>query len=370
MIAAPLHEELHKLLMVAAKDGASDLHISPDSVPRVRIDGEILRIEGISPLSKEQVKHYLQDLLPQHAAEQPLKEHDGSFSLDRHYRIRYNLYHTLDGLAAAFRFIPFEAPDLNTLALPPQLQDIAKLHKGLVLVCGPTGSGKSSTIAALLKHINARQKKHIITIEDPIEYLHPSDVSLIHQRELGVHTKSYSNALRAALREDPDIIMVGEMRDPETIQTALTAAETGHLVLSTMHTFSAAKAVDRIVDAFPKQSQDMIVSMLSTSIEAIISQSLIRRQNGGRVAATEVMLASPAIRNLIRERKQFQIPSLIETSMQYGMHSMQHSIKALIDEGVISPEEASRTARLHQLAEDKGTQSPAKAFANSGDEHF
>jgi twitching motility protein PilT len=256
-------------------------------------------------------------------------------------RFRVNAFTTMNGISSAFRSIPTKILSLDQLGTPDIFKKISSLHKGLILVTGPTGSGKSTTLAAMVDYINETYPRHILTIEDPVEFVHKNKKSLINQRELGVNTHSFGNALKSALREDPDVILVGELRDTETIELALTAAETGHLVMGTLHTNSAAKTVDRIVDAFPASDKSLIMSMLSTSLQAVIAQTLIKTKDGtGRVAAMEILLGTPAIRNLIREGKMPQIYSLMQVGSKVGMRTMKDSVYALLEKGVIDMEDA------------------------------
>jgi len=333
--------DLSDLLLEAYERGASDVHISAGEPPRFRIHGE-MRTVG-EPISAEEARVMIYGLLTewQRRELEERWEMDLSLALGDRARFRVNVYRQLRGLGAAFRLIPAEVKTIEELGLPPVLLEIARRRKGLVLVTGPTGSGKSTTLAAIIDQINRERSAHIITIEDPIEFVHQPKECLISQREVGAHTKSFAAALRSALREDPDVILVGEMRDLETISLALTAAETGHLVLATLHTISAPKTVDRVVDVFPPEQQAQIRTSLAESLEAVVSQMLLRRADGqGRVAALEIMVATPAVRNLIREGKVAQLPSVIQTSGRLGMQTMEASIKELMGRGVVSMEEA------------------------------
>lgn len=333
--------DLSELLLEAYERGASDVHISAGEPPRLRIHGE-MRTVG-EPVSAEEARDMIYGLLNEWQRKE-LEERweiDLSLALGDRVRFRVNVYRQLRGLGAAFRLIPTEIKTIEELGLPPVLLEIARRRKGLVLVTGPTGSGKSTTLAAIIDQINRERSAHIITIEDPIEFVHQPKGCLISQREVGTHTKSFAAALRSALREDPDVILVGEMRDLETISLALTAAETGHLVLATLHTINAPKTVDRVVDVFPPEQQSQIRTSLAESIEAVISQMLLRRADGqGRVAALEIMVATPAVRNLIREGKVAQLPSVIQTSGRLGMQTMEASIKDLMSRGLVGMEEA------------------------------
>ncbi|MCW5937077.1 MAG: type IV pilus twitching motility protein PilT [Fimbriimonadaceae bacterium] len=337
-------EDLHidELLHVVVDRNCSDLHISANVEPVIREDGALKRLnyEKFSPqqtqrmlfeiLSDEQVTRFEQSL-----------ELDFSYQLPRRARFRVNLYRDRGAVAAAFRLISSRIPTTRDLNLPPILDQLTEKPRGLILVTGPTGSGKSTSLAAMINYINTSKSVHIITIEDPIEYLHPHKLSVINQRELGSDTRSFSNALRACLREDPDVLLVGEMRDTETIALAITAAETGHLVFATLHTNNAAESIDRIIDVFPPGQQEQIRVQLSNNIVAIIAQQLLPRANGpGRIPANEIMIASPAIRNLIREGKTHQIPSMIQTSAAMGMLSMDQCLRDLYMKGIITMEEA------------------------------
>ncbi len=328
-------EMMHKL-------GASDLHLSSGSQPIVRLHGELQRIK-YKVLEHEELKKMLYEITP----EEKIKEFEETGDIDFSYevpnlaRYRANYFMQKNGIAAVFREIPQKILTIDELGLPPILKKLAMLPKGLVLVTGPTGSGKSTTLAAIIDYANKHRKDHILTIEDPIEFVHKPINCLINQREVGRDTKSFQAALRGALREDPDIILVGEMRDLETIELALTAAETGHLVFATLHTISAAKTVDRIIEVFPGNLQAQIRTSLSESLRAVISQTLFKRiDRKGRVAALEILIATPAVRNLIRENKTFQINSVIETGKKYGMQSLDQAIMDLLQRNIISPEEA------------------------------
>jgi twitching motility protein PilT len=330
--------DITELLNFAVKNQASDLHLSAGLPPMLRIDGEI---QSINQAVLDQKT--LQALIEQITTEQQRREYqqqleiDFSFALADVARFRVNLFNQNRGTAAVFRVIPSEVQSLTSLNAPPFFASLCEKPRGLILVTGPTGSGKSTTLAAMIDQINCQQSAHVLTIEDPIEFVHHSQKSLINQREVHRDTQSFSQALRSALREDPDIILVGEMRDLDTIRLALTAAETGHLVFATLHTSSAAKSIDRIIDVFPAAEKDLIRAMLSESLQAVISQTLLKKVGGGRVAAHEIMLATPAIRNLIREGKVAQMYSAIQTGRQYGMQTLDQSLKSLLDQGLIEP---------------------------------
>ncbi len=335
--------DISELLGFALESGGSDLHISAGEPPVIRIHGEMTKVD-LPALDKEDVHNMIYDILSdfQRKVFEEHLELDFSFGLGDLARFRVNVFKQHRGESAVFRTIPNKIPTFDQLSLPRVFKDIAGLEKGLVLVTGPTGSGKSTTLAAIIDYINDTVKEHILTIEDPIEFLHISKKCLLNQRELGPHTKSFGAALRSALREDPDVILVGEMRDLETIQLALTAAETGHLVFATLHTSSAPDTVDRVIDVFPAGQQNQVRSMLSGSLQAVISQALFKRRDGkGRVAGFEVMIATPAIRNLIRENKIAQIPSMIQTSKGIGMQTMEAACNELIAKNLVTRDEVS-----------------------------
>lgn len=337
-------EDVHidDLLKLIVEKGASDLHIAVGVPPILRIDGQLIstNYERLTP-------QYTQRLCYDILTDEQIQRFESTFELDLSYslakisRFRVNIYKDKGTVAAAFRVIPARIPALRELGLPAILEDLARKPRGLILVTGPTGSGKSTTLAAMVNQINSERSVHIITIEDPIEYLHTHKFSIVNQRELGADTKSFGNALRSALREDPDVILVGEMRDLDTISTAITCAETGHLVLATLHTNNASQTVDRIVDVFPPEQQEQIRFMLSNNLEAVLCQQLLPRAGmPGRVCAMEVMIASSAIRNLIREAKAHQITSALQTSANIGMQTMDQSLRDLYQKGLISYDEA------------------------------
>lgn len=333
--------DITELLAFSVKHNASDLHLSAGQPPIIRVDGDIRRI-NLPPLEHRQVHSLVYDIMNDHQRkvfEEDL-EVDFSFEIPNLARFRVNAFNQSRGVAAVFRTIPSKVLTLSDLGAPPIFQTIAENPRGLVLVTGPTGSGKSTTLAAMVDYINEMHNHHIITIEDPIEFVHQSKSCLVNQREVYRDTKSFNAALRSALREDPDIILVGEMRDLETIRLALTAAETGHLVFGTLHTTSAAKTIDRIIDVFPGAEKDMVRSMLSESMRAVISQTLLKKNGGGRIAAHEIMIGIPAIRNLIREDKVAQMYSVIQTGMVHGMQTMDYCLKQLVSRGLISVQDA------------------------------
>lgn len=344
--------EITDLLVFTQKNKASDLHISVNNPPILRINGEMMPYRG-AILSADDIKHLIYSIMTeqQRAEYERDLEIDFAISFGENMRFRINAFNTINGAAAVLRVIPSNIYDLDELGAPEILKKLCALHKGLLLVTGPTGSGKSTTLAAMINHINNNYSKHIITIEDPVEFIHSSKRSLINQREVGRNTKSFSRALRSALREDPDVILVGELRDIETIQLALTAAETGHLVMGTLHTNSAPKTIDRIIDVFPASDKEMVRAMLSISLEAVITQSLLKKKEGGRVAAHEIMLGTPAIRNLIREARIPQIYSLIQMGSKSGMITMKDSIFSLLNQGIIL-EETARAALNTSTSDD------------------
>ncbi|WP_457572325.1 type IV pilus twitching motility protein PilT [Desulfovulcanus sp.] len=322
--------------------GASDLHLSTGSQPVIRLHGEMQRVK-YKELEHEELKKMLYEITPENKIKifEETGDVDFSYEVPDLARYRANYFLQRRGIAAVFREIPEKILTIDELGLPSILKNLAMLPKGLVLVTGPTGSGKSTTLAAIIDYANRMRKDHILTIEDPIEFVHEPINCLINQREVGRDTLSFQAALRGALREDPDIILVGEMRDLETIQLALEAAETGHLVFGTLHTISASKTVDRIIEVFPGEMQGQIRSSLAESLRAIIAQNLFKRiDKPGRVAALEILIATPAVRNLIRENKIFQINSVIETGKKFGMQSLDDSIMQLLRQKIISPEAA------------------------------
>lgn len=339
--------QITDLLAFGAKNKASDLHLSSGISPMIRVHGDMRRI-NLPEMNAEEVGNMVTSVMNDHQRKiyQQNLEVDFSFELPNVARFRVNAFNIGRGPAAVFRTIPSTVLSLEELKAPSIFQKIAESPRGMVLVTGPTGSGKSTTLAAMINYINETQPAHILTIEDPIEFVHQSKKSLINQRELHQHTLSFANALRSALREDPDVILVGEMRDPETIGLALTAAETGHLVFGTLHTTGAAKTVDRIVDVFPAGEKEMVRSMLSESLTAVISQNLLKTHDGnGRVASHEILIANPAVRNLIRENKITQINSVLQTGQASGMQTMDQSLQSLVRQGLIAPEVARRRAQ-------------------------
>ncbi|UCZ52099.1 type IV pilus twitching motility protein PilT [Bacillus shivajii] len=338
-----MKERLDELLRTAYEMGASDIHLTVGIAPVFRINGE-LRKQGDQFLKPQDTEEMARSIVPEAlwAKFEKKGELDFSYGIPRLSRFRINAYFQRSCVSIAIRVIPTSIPSLDELNMPDSLKEIAEKPQGLVLVTGPTGSGKSTTLAAMIDYMNKTMNRHIITLEDPIEYLHKHQESIIDQREIGFDTQNFANALRASLRQDPDVILVGEMRDLETISTAITAAETGHLVLGTLHTTDAPSTIDRIIDVFPGGQQGQIRIQVAAVLTSVISQRLLRTTNGtGRMAATEVLINTPAVRNLIRNEKIYQIPSVMQTSKSQGMHTMSMSIQELLEQEVISKETAS-----------------------------
>ena len=337
--------DIAELLAFAVKNKASDLHLSSALPPMIRVDGDLRRL-NLPALDNQQLTELLYSTMSDHQRRdfEANLEVDYSYAVPGLARFRVNCFHHDRGVGGAFRTIPVAVWTLEDIGAPSSFKDIINVPRGLVLVTGPTGSGKSTTLAAMIDHINTTVAGHILTIEDPIEFVHTSRKCLINQREVHRDTHGFNQALRSALREDPDIILVGEMRDIETIRLALTAAETGHLVFATLHTSSAAKTIDRIIDVFPAGEKSMVRSMLSESLRAVIAQTLMKRIGGGRIAAHEIMLATPAIRNLIREDKVAQMYSAIQTGQNVGMHTLDQYLEGLVARGIVARNEAMRKA--------------------------
>ena len=333
--------DIAELLAFSVKNAASDLHLSAGLPPMIRVDGDIRRI-NVPPMDNKAVHTMLYDIMNDRQRKdfEEFFETDFSFEIPGLARFRVNAFNHNRGVGGVFRTIPSNILSLEELKCPGVFKDISNNPRGLVLVTGPTGSGKSTTLAAMVDYKNNTEFGHILTIEDPIEFVHQSKKCLVNQREVHRDTLGFNEALRSALREDPDIILVGEMRDPETIRLALTAAETGHLVFGTLHTSSAAKTIDRIIDVFPAAEKDMMRSMLSESLRAVISQTLLKRIGGGRVAAHEIMIGTPAIRNLIRENKVPQMYSAIQTGQGMGMQTLDQCMVELVRKGIITKQDA------------------------------
>jgi twitching motility protein PilT len=339
--------DISELLAFSVKNKASDLHLSAGLPPMIRVHGDVRRI-NLPPLEHKDVHGMIYDIMNdgQRKAYEEMLECDFSFAIPGLARFRVNAFNQERGASAVLRTIPSKIMSLEELNCPRIFTELSLKPRGLVLVTGPTGSGKSTTLAAMVNHVNETEYGHILTVEDPIEFVHEAKKCLINQREVGPHTLSFSNALRSALREDPDVILVGEMRDLETIRLALTAAETGHLVFGTLHTSSAAKTIDRIVDVFPADEKEMVRAMLSESLQAVISQTLLKTKDGsGRVAAHEIMIATPAIRNLIREAKIAQMYSAIQTGSNVGMQTLDQTLTDLVRRNVISAAAARSAAK-------------------------
>ena len=334
--------DITELLAFSVKNKASDLHLSSGLPPMIRVNGDVRRI-NLPAMEHKDVHGMVYDIMNdgQRKHYEDTLECDFSFEIPNLARFRVNAFVQNRGAAAVFRTIPSKVLTLEDLNCPRIFKDISEYPRGIVLVTGPTGSGKSTTLAAMINHVNETMYGHILTVEDPIEFVHQSKKCLINQREIGPHTLSFQNALRSALREDPDVILVGEMRDLETIRLALTGAETGHLVFATLHTSSAAKTIDRIIDVFPAAEKEMVRSMLSESIRAVISQTLLKTKDGqGRIAAHEILIGTPAIRNLIRENNIAQMYSTLQTGQQYGMQTLDHSLLELVKRNLVAASEA------------------------------
>lgn len=338
--------DIHSLLKVIIQNGASDLHLLPFRPPVIRVDGQLQSLNGEKELTPEKTESLITSIMSPEQKElyNINKEIDFSFSYQDFARFRVNAYHALENPVAAFRLLPKQIPQIDELNLPPIAHTFSQLHHGFVLVTGPTGHGKSTTLASILGEINETRAEHIVTVEDPIEYVHTPNLSIISQREMHSDTHSWEVALRSVLREDPNVVLVGEMRDYETIAAALTIAETGHLVFATLHTNSAPQTIDRIVDVFPPHQQQQVRMQLAASLEAVFSQRLVPAIGGGRLVAYEVMLGTPAVKNSIREGKTHLIDNIIQTSAELGMISLEMSLAKLVREGKVSRDEALRFA--------------------------
>lgn len=356
--------DITQLLAFVMQNDASDLHLSAGNPPIVRVYGSLKRLKS-EDLTNESIRAMLYSIMTdeQRAEYEKDMEIDFAISFGEKARFRVNAFTNRQGSAAVFRTIPSVIPSMEDLDLPSVIRRFSELEKGIVLVTGPTGSGKSTTLASMINHINETMPKHILTIEDPVEFFHTSKKSLVNHRELGNDTQSFSRALKSALREDPDVILVGEMRDHETISLALTAAETGHLVFGTLHSSSAAKTVDRIIDVFPTGDKEMIRAMLASSLQGVVAQTLLKKAGGkGRVAAFEILVGTNAVRNLIRENQIPQMYSMIQTGSRYGMTTMEDSVHSLLERGIIDAEEA-RTVLAKTTDEDGADRDPVVSAA-------
>ncbi len=339
--------DITELLTFSVKQGASDLHVTAGMPPLIRVDGDIRRI-NVPEMDHKEVYNLVYEIMndKQRKGYEEFLEIDFSFEIPNLARFRVNAFNQNRGAAAVFRTIPSKVLTMEELGMGDIFRKIANVPRGLVVVTGPTGSGKSTTLAAMIDYVNSERYEHILTIEDPIEFVHQSKKCLINQREVHRDTLGFNQALRSALREDPDIILVGELRDLETIRLALTAAETGHVVFGTLHTTSAAKTIDRVIDVFPAAEKDMVRSMLSESLQAVIAQTLLKRPGGGRVAAHEIMIGTPAIRNLIREDKVAQMYSSIQTGASVGMQTLDQCLRDLLAKGMVTREDARAKAKM------------------------
>lgn len=357
--------DITQLLAFTMQNNASDLHLSPNNPPIIRAHGDLKRIKS-EPLRSDDIRTMLYSVMTedQRADFERDMELDFAIAFGEKARFRVNIFTTRTGTAAVFRSIPSLIPTMADLELPKVMKRFAELEKGLVLVTGPTGSGKSTTLASLIDYINENEARHIITVEDPVEFFHTSKKSLVNHRELGTDTKSFARALKSALREDPDVVLVGEMRDHETISLALTAAETGHLVFGTLHSNTAAKTIDRIIDVFPTGDKEMVRAMLASSLQGVVSQTLLKKaEGGGRVGAFEILVGTNAVRNLIRENQVAQMYSMIQTGARYGMVTMEDAITSLLEAGLVDRAEA-RRALLKTTDEEE---SPEEESGEGGD---
>ena len=361
--------DLTQLLAFTMQNDASDLHLSAGSPPIIRVSGTLKRVKA-DPLSSDDIRTMLYSVMTedQRAEYEKNMEIDFAIALGEKARFRVNGFTSRLGASAVFRTIPSEVPTMEELGLPPVMRRFSELEKGIILVTGPTGSGKSTTLASMVNHINLNMSKHILTIEDPVEFFHNSKKSLVNHREVGTDTTSFKRALKSALREDPDVILVGEMRDYETISLALTAAETGHLVFATLHSNSASKTIDRIIDVFPTGDKEMVRAMLASSLQGVVAQTLVKRADGnGRVGAFEILVGTNAVRNLIRENQIPQMYSMMQTGSRYGMVTMQDAIADLFEAGIINKEEARRATLLTSNEdEDMGDDEYAAAALGGG----
>ena len=366
--------DITQLLAFVMHNEASDLHLAPGNPPIVRAHGSMKRVKS-DPLTSDDIRTMLYSIMTEDQRSDYEREYEIDFAIafGEKSRFRVNAFTNRNGSAAVFRTIPSEIPSMDDIDLPQAVRRFANLKKGIVLVVGPTGSGKSTTLASLIDHINRTKNEHILTIEDPVEFFHTSQKSLINHREVGSDTHSFTRALKSALREDPDVILVGEMRDHETISLALTAAATAHRVFRTLHSSSAAKTVGRIIDVFPSGDKDMIRTMISSSLQGIVAQQLLKRVGGGRVAAHEILVGTNAVRNLIRENQIAQIYSIMQTGSRHGMITMEDSIKNLYESGMISEEEAKKTLMKMDdegsgsSSDEEKTETPGKKTTSGSD---